>query len=183
MEPRKRSRAVKRPASFYPPSPHKIQTAHISLDPLFDSQADYLIRMIRIRQIRAIEMLLQPLGLPLSSWYPLAVLVEVDGLSQRELGGRLNLKDAAIGKAVDAMERSGLVVRMVGQDRRKALVYLTEQGKTVAKQVMTRRQQLLNTMLEGFSGREVQQFSRFLERAYRNIDNFVENTQDGEKAE
>jgi len=172
MEPR-----IRRPAPHRTPSfggPHNIKAAHIALEPLFEGQADYLIRMIRIREIRAIEILLAPLDLTLSAWYPLAVLRELDGMSQRELGSRLNLKDAAIGKAVDAMERSGLVQRMIGDDRRKALVFLTDAGKAVAKKVAAKRQQLLKAMLKDFSDAEVETFSKFLERSYLNLDKFLE---------
>ncbi len=163
------------PRRFAGSDPHKMQSGHVDLDPLFDGQVDYLIRMIRIRQIRAIESLLRPLNLPLSSWYPLAVLRELDGLSQRELGSRLNLKDAAIGKAVDAMQKLGLVDRVVGSDRRKALVFLTESGRTIADDVAAKRQELLRTMLRDLSDRDVEQFSDFLERAYTSIDKFVED--------
>jgi DNA-binding MarR family transcriptional regulator len=155
--------------------PHKYQATHSTLDPLFEGDIDYLIRTIRIREVRAIEVLLSPLNLQVSAWYPLAVLRVLDGMSQRELGNRLDLKDAAIGKAIDAMEKVGLVQRMADQnDRRKALVYLTDAGKTLAKKVATRRQQFLKALVEGFSQEEVSQFSKLLERCYANIDKFVE---------
>lgn len=154
--------------------PHDVQAARVSLDPLFVGQIDYLIRMIRIREIRAIEQMLSPMGLTLSSWYPLAVLRDSDGVSQRELGVRLSLKDAAIGKAVDVMERAGLVARVVGKDRRKSLVYLTEPGKGIAEQVANKRQELLDVLLDDFSDDEVAQFSSYLERSYSNIVRFVD---------
>ncbi len=88
-----------------------ITTDKPQLDPLFSDEVDYLIRMIRMREIYAIELMLEPMGLGLSAWYPLAVLNVEDGMSQRELGLRLNRKDAAIGKAFDALEKVGLVER------------------------------------------------------------------------
>lgn len=171
MKPRKRPAApTKRSSSS---GPHNINASDITLDPLFDGQVDYLLRMIRIRELRAIETVIAPIGVALSAWYPLAVLREVDGLSQRDLGRRLSLKDAAIGQAVDAMERLGIVERMVGKDRRKALVYLTESGRKVADEIADCRQQLLAEMLTGFSEREIAQFAKYLERAYRNLDEFL----------
>lgn len=156
--------------------PHKYQATRPSLDPLFAGDVDYLIRTIRIREVRAIEVMLSPLELMLSAWYPLAVLRNADGMSQRDLGNRLDLKDAAIGKAIDAMERSGLLERQADPtDRRKALVCLTKPGKKMAEKVAVKRQQLLEAFLEGFSEDETQQFIKLLERCYLNIDRFVES--------
>lgn len=155
--------------------PHKYQAEHLSLDPLFKGEIDYLVRMIRMREVRAIEVMLNTLGLTVSAWYPLAVLRELDGMSQRELGNRLNLKDAAIGKAIDAMERSGLVQRTAdSNDRRKALVRLTKSGKSLAQKVAAKRQEFLEAIVEGLTTKEVAQFCKFLERSYVNIDKFID---------
>jgi len=156
--------------------PHKYQATHSSLDPLFAGDIDYLVRTIRIREVRAIEVMLSELDLMLSAWYPLAVLRVQDGMSQRELGNRLDLKDAAIGKAIDAMERQGVLERRADQaDRRKALVCLTKSGRQLAEKVAARRRQFLAALVEGFSEQEVNQFTNFLDRCYQNIDKFVED--------
>ncbi|QIB64915.1 MarR family winged helix-turn-helix transcriptional regulator [Kineobactrum salinum] len=178
MKPRKKPRAPRRSEPFN--EPHNIQASHIDLEPIFEGQVDYLVRMIRILEIRAIDVLLEPMDLTLSAWYPLAVLRELDGMSQRELGIRLNLKDAAIGKAVDFLEKAGLVQRMTGKDRRKALVFLTDGGKKVAEDVAAKRQQLLEVITEGFSEREAKLFPKLLERCYMNINNFVESQKEQE---
>ncbi|HMO74352.1 MAG TPA: MarR family transcriptional regulator [Sphingopyxis sp.] len=142
---------------------------------MFKGDIDYLVRTIRIREVRAIEIMLAPLDLAVSAWYPLAVLRAQDGMSQRELGHRLDLKDAAIGKAIDAMERAGVLERRADStDRRKALVYLTRSGKSLAKKVAARRQKFLDALVDGFSEQEVVQFTSLLERCYANIDGFVE---------
>lgn len=155
--------------------PHKFQATHPVLEPLFRGDIDYLIRTIRIREVRAIEVMLAQLDLAVSAWYPLAVLRVQDGMSQRELGHRLDLKDAAIGKAIDAMERAGVLERRADStDRRKALVYLTKSGKLLARKVAARRQRFLDALIEGFSEAEAAQFTHLLERCYSNIDAFVE---------
>ena len=144
------------------------------LDPLFQGEVDYLVRMIRMREIYAIELMLEPVGLTLSAWYPLAVLRVEDGMSQRELGTRLNLKDAAIGKAIDALERAGLVERKKDpEDRRKALVCLTDEGRKVAKKVARMRKEFQSIVVAGFSDEEIADFRESLGRAYDNIGKFI----------
>jgi DNA-binding MarR family transcriptional regulator len=155
------------------PEPHD-RSAQNLLDPLFRNEIDYLVRMIRMREVYAIELLLEPVGLTLSAWYPLAVLRVEDGMSQRELGIRLNLKDAAIGKAIDALERAGLVIRRKDpDDRRKALVCLTEEGKRVAEKVAAMRKDFQAIFVESFSKSEKLLFRDLLERSYDNIGRFI----------
>ena len=156
--------------------PHKYEATHPALEPLFKGEVDYLVRMIRIREVRAVEVMLSPLKLMLSAWYPLAVLRVLDGMSQRELGNRLDLKDAAIGKAIDAMEEAGVIQRKGDpNDRRKALIFLTKSGKLLAEEVAGKRQQFLQAAVEGFSEKEVELFRKFLERCYLNIDKLVDS--------
>lgn len=150
--------------------PHDYRALQPALDPLFQGEIDYLIRMIRMREINAIESMLESVGLTLSAWYPLAVLRVEDGMSQRELGLRLNLKDAAIGKAIDALERAQLVVREKDPgDRRKALVCLTKSGRKIAERVATMRETFQSVVVEGFSEKEKASFRKLLERCYDNI--------------
>lgn len=154
--------------------PHDYQASKSSLDPLFKGEPGYLIRMIRMREIYAIELMLEPLGLTLSAWYPLAVLRVEDGMSQRDLGIRLNLKDAAIGKAIDALEKVGLVVREKDLlDRRKALVRLTEAGRKAGQQVARMQKKFRAALVDDFSSEEQALLQQMLERVYNNIEDFI----------
>ncbi len=127
-----------------------------------------------MREIYAIELLLEQVGLTLSAWYPLAVLRVEDGMSQRELGGRLNLKDAAIGKAIDALERADLITRKNDpNDRRKALVCLTREGKKTADTVAKMREDVQAVIVTGFSKKEKDTFRELLERSYENVGKFI----------
>jgi DNA-binding MarR family transcriptional regulator len=154
--------------------PHDYTADGPLLDPLFRGEIDYLVRMIRMREIYAIELLLGPVGLSLSAWYPLAVLHVADGMSQRELGARLNLKDAAIGKAIDPLERAGLVERRKDkEDRRKALVFLTPEGKQLSRKVAKIRADFRRVILNDLSEQQQATLRELLERIYTNIDDFI----------
>lgn len=162
--------------------PHDYKSDRPALDSLFSGEIDYLIRMIRMREIYAVELLLEPVGLTLSAWYPLAVLRVEDGMSQRELGSRLNLKDAAIGKAIDALERAGLVERRKdAADRRKALVCLTKEGKKISEAVAGMRDQFQTVVVSGFTAKEQATFRDLLERCYQNIGDFITSSLDKKK--
>jgi DNA-binding MarR family transcriptional regulator len=146
------------------------------LEPLLSNDLDYLIRMLRFREVSVIDAFLDSLGLSLGSWYPLIFLHSEDGISQRELGNRLNLKDASIGKAIDVMEEAGLLLRAADPgDRRKSLVFLTAKGKNMAEDVLRHRSNLLETMLHGFSSTEAETFRTYLRRTYENLGTFLDD--------
>lgn len=154
------------------------QSVRGPLEPLLRNDLDYLIRMLRFREVSVIDQFLDSLGLSLGSWYPLIFLHTEDGISQRELGLRLNLKDASIGKAIDVMEQAGLLLRAAApDDRRKSLVFLTAKGKAMAEEVLQHRSNLLETMLGGFSPIEAEEFRGYLRRTYENLGAFL----DGDK--
>jgi MarR family transcriptional regulator, organic hydroperoxide resistance regulator len=72
-------------------------------------------------------------GLAVSEWRVLAALAERDGLPMTQLGRQLLLKQPTLTKVIDRMERTFLVSRRtVREDRRRALVDLTEFGRQLA---------------------------------------------------
>jgi DNA-binding MarR family transcriptional regulator len=162
----KRSKSVQGPHDYNGP---------VQLDPLLQDDLDYLIRTLRFRLVQVIEKMLGNMGLALSAWYPLSLLAGEDGISQRELGLRLGLKDAAIGKAVESMEKEGLVVRQADtRDRRKILVHLTPTGRKTAQKVIDQRRQILTTVLAGFSTSEVSAYQDMLKRSHANLTKFLD---------
>ena len=72
-------------------------------------------------------------GLSVSEWRVLAALAERDGVPMTQLGRRLLLKQPTLTKVIDRMERTFLVSRRTArEDRRRALVDLTELGRQLA---------------------------------------------------
>ena len=76
------------------------------------------------------EEALSQLGLHVSQELVLFVLWREDGLSQSELAARLRVELPTLTKAVQHMERAGLLIRQSDEkDTRISRVYLTEQGR------------------------------------------------------
>jgi DNA-binding MarR family transcriptional regulator len=66
-------------------------------------------------------------------WRVLSILSRQDGLAMSELAMRVLTKQPTLTKAIDRMERAGLVQRRTpDQDRRRTLVLITEQGRQLA---------------------------------------------------
>jgi MarR family transcriptional regulator, organic hydroperoxide resistance regulator len=72
-------------------------------------------------------------GLSVTEWRVLAALAERDGVPMMDLGQKVLFKQPTLTKVIDRMERTFLVSRRTArEDRRRALVDLTELGRQLA---------------------------------------------------
>src|SRR5262249_2431801 len=94
-----------------------------------------VIRLCRAHR-RQMEEALNHLGLHLGQELLLLQLAQEDGASQTRLAEVMEVDISTIGKAVQRMERAGLVQRSPdADDTRISRVYLTEQGRALLKPV------------------------------------------------
>jgi len=98
----------------------------------FEEDLNYqLIQLLKEHRKLAEEALSQ-LGLHVSQELILFVLWREEGLSQSELAARLRVELPTLTKAVQRMERTGLLIRQAdAQDTRVSRVYLTEKGRAL----------------------------------------------------
>jgi len=121
----------------------------------WDRRLGFLIHDIsRLRRVVVDEMM-RPLGGTRSQWWVLAYLTHHDGMSQTELAKVLGLGKAALGGLIDRLEISGFIARKSSEnDRRINRVFLTAQGKKIARVMYTRSNKLTNLMLNGLTKEE-----------------------------
>lgn len=97
-------------------------------------------------------------------------LWEGDGLSQKELAKRLEVKPQAISKMLDRMESEGVVERRSDpSDSRVSRVYLTDEGQALQEPVEELWDRAESRMLEGFSTAEKSLFGRMLVDIHQNL--------------
>ena len=147
--------------------------AHVEPDdellPLDDS-LDFLIRDTRRLLLKAIEQRIEEHGIPLGAWFPLRILYEEDGITQRELSRRLGYLDAAAGAIVEVMEKLQLVRRKRNAaDRRKINVFLTPAGRRIGKLTIHYMHEINEQLEAGFSKRDAETLHRLLRRAHDNL--------------
>lgn len=139
------------------------------LAPLDDS-LDFLIRDTRRLLLKNIESRLGQHGIPLGAWFPLRILYEEDGITQRELSRRLGYLDAAAGAIVEVMEKLALVRRVRNSDdRRKINVFLTPLGRRIGKKTVHDMQEINERIEAGFSRREADTLRALLRRVHHNL--------------
>jgi MarR family transcriptional regulator, organic hydroperoxide resistance regulator len=95
-----------------------------------------LIRLCKAHRQRT-EAALARLGLHVGQELLLLQLWQEDGLSQSQLAEAMEVDISTIGKAVQRMERAGLLSRSPdAQDARISRVYLTERGRALHESVV-----------------------------------------------
>jgi len=92
-----------------------------------------------------------------------------DGLSQRELAERLEVRPPTITNMLHGLERAGLVLRRPDpQDGRVQRVHLTERGRGLEEPVAGVWAELEARTVAGMSGEERRRFADLLERVAGN---------------
>lgn len=103
-------------------------------------------------------------------WSVLNKLAERDGISQRELSEHTEKDSNNITKILDQLERKGWVKRISNpQDRRSFLVYVTDDGLLLIKQLAPLDEELLNDVCASLSADEIALLRKFLFQINTNI--------------
>lgn len=146
------------------PSPGKIATQSSEDSVGYQISATY--RVLN----RALQAQVARLDVPAGTWIFLRTIWEEDGLTQREVGRRVGIMEAAAGSALNKLESRGLIRRVRNtDDRRKINVYLTERGRALGHELMPKADELTARMMEGFEHFEVAQLCSYLMRVRRNL--------------
>ena len=95
----------------------------------------YLVRAVNRAYTKVIEAELAPhIDITYAQWSFIRVLTHGDGLSQRELADRLGLMENTTLVALNVMEKRGWIRRERDKrDRRRLLVFLTEEGRAIER--------------------------------------------------
>jgi MarR family transcriptional regulator, organic hydroperoxide resistance regulator len=131
---------------------------------------DFLIRDTRLLLTNQIESRIAQQGVPLRIWFPLRVLYQNEGITQRELGRMLGYGDAHAGVIVRVMQRRRLVSRRQSRiDKRRIDLYLTPAGIKMARQTLRVMRTINAQIVAGFSAAEARSLKVLLSRARENL--------------
>jgi MarR family transcriptional regulator, organic hydroperoxide resistance regulator len=138
--------------------------------PTFEESLNYqFIQLAKEHRQRGEEALSQ-LGLHASQELFLFVLWHEEGLSQSELAARLRVELPTVTKAVQRMERAGLLIRQDDEkDTRVSRVYLTEKGRALYAPALTMWHDLEARMLQGMTEIEQALLRRLLQQMVSNL--------------
>lgn len=128
-----------------------------------------LSRMIRMYHNQT-NHLFEEAGMNRGQPQVLILLYNHENLNQKQMANLLGLSPATITVTLKRMESMGLVVREMDKlDQRVMRVRLSDKGRKMCAQSKKCIQDSVDSMMEGFSEQEVEQFVAFLARAERNL--------------
>ena len=124
-----------------------------------DDQESFALELARIsRSWRAtLDGRLRESGFTQARWYTLLQLSRgCEGMTQRELAGRVGVEGPTIGRLLDTLEGQGLIERRpVDGDRRANHVYLTPAAQPLLKKITGTAAELRRELLGGIAAEEL----------------------------
>ena len=95
----------------------------------------------------------------------LSILRREDGIGQKELAERLQIRAASLSELLDKMQKSGWIQRRVNEkDRRKINIFLTEDGLGISQQMIEARRDMVNTVFGVLNAQEQEQLEILLSK-------------------
>lgn len=95
----------------------------------------------------------------------LSVLRREDGIGQKELAERLQIRPASLSELLDKMQKSGWIQRRGNEkDRRKINIFLTEDGKGISQQMIEARRDMASTVFGVLNEEEQEQLEMLLSK-------------------
>jgi DNA-binding MarR family transcriptional regulator len=131
----------------------------------------YLVRDAHRAFQRLLEKRIAPHGVTRGQWYFLRVLWTEDGLSQRELSGRVGMMEPTTVIALRSMEKTGLIRRVRSRDdRRKTLVWLTPKAKRMRSSMLKLARGINDDANIGIDRNDIAVFRRVIAQMTANLD-------------
>jgi DNA-binding MarR family transcriptional regulator len=124
----------------------------------------------RLRR-KAIDQRLQPLGITGAQWWVLTYISLRPGLAQARLADELNIGKVALGGLLDRMMKLNLIDRRPdGQDKRVNLIFLSNGGKAMVKEITLVSTSMQDQALRGISREELDVAMSVLVRMKDNLE-------------
>jgi MarR family transcriptional regulator for hemolysin len=113
-------------------------------------------------------------GMTRAQWAVLARLEHAEGLKQSELADMLDLQPITLTRLVDRLCAHGLIERRPDPDDRRAKrLYLTAQARPLMDRLANLGAEMMETVLEGFDLKTVEQMTVDLGRTKDNLRNAI----------
>ena len=133
----------------------------------------YLVRDAHRAFQHELEKRIARYGVTKGQWYFLRVLWIEDGLSQRELSGRVGMMEPTTAIALRTMQKAGLIRRSRSrEDKRVAHVRLTPKAKRLRARLLPVARGIVEDAQKGIPASDLRIFRRVIARLRENLDRF-----------
>lgn len=132
--------------------------------------APYLMNRIMGRYNAALQAEMAALGLTTPQMRSLAVLSTIDGILIRELSVYAVIQQSTLSRALDALDRDGLIRRETDEiDSRATRVFLTDAGREAYERLWPHMSRAYEAMFKGVDDGQKRAFVGTLKTMLRNI--------------
>lgn len=129
---------------------------------------------------KCLEVSLKPYNITPGQWNLINQLDRLGKLSQKALAERTKKEQATITRYIDKLERMGLVIREPDlNDRRAYAIALTSKAKALLKETEQAADEASHCLTKDISQKELDAFSRVLQKIQKNADDFIEEKSQG----
>ena len=99
------------------------------------------------------------------------LLGSIEGLSQKEIAGKLNIKPPTVNVSVQRMEKAGLAYRRADKkDQRITRIYLTDKGKEINERIADMMEENESIITANFTESELCLLKRMLRQVSKNLE-------------
>ena len=137
----------------------------------FANSIGYIINRTAKAYVKALDsQLREKVGVTAGQWKVLVMLVEQNGLTQKEIANRLGLDGATLIPIIDKMEKDKLVVRKVDPaDRRNNRIYRTEIADVQWDKMIECASNIKKISLKGIPDKNIKIMKDVLENIWQNL--------------
>ncbi|HET8685721.1 MAG TPA: MarR family winged helix-turn-helix transcriptional regulator [Methanosarcina sp.] len=137
----------------------------------FRNSIGYIINRTAKAFVKALDsQLREKVGVTAGQWKVLVMLVDQNGLTQKEIADRLGLDGATLIPIIDKMEKDKLVVRKVDPtDRRNNMIYRTEMADVLWDKMVQCASNIKEISLKDIPDQNVKIMKDVLENIWQNL--------------
>ncbi|MDQ3976656.1 MAG: MarR family transcriptional regulator [Thermoproteota archaeon] len=139
----------------------------------FQNNIGFIVNKTAKAFVKALESeLREKVGVTVGQWKVMVMLINQDGLTQKEIAERLGLEGPTIIPIIDKMEKDDLVVRKVDpSDRRNNKIFRTEKANELWNEMLKCATKVRQVSLKDIPEVNIDITKKVLEHIYQNLRN------------
>ena len=139
----------------------------------FQNNIGFIVNKTAKAFVKALDSeLREKVGVTVGQWKVMVMLINQDGLTQKEIAERLGLEGPTLIPIIDKMEKDDLVIRKVDpSDRRNNKIYRTEKADELWDKMVKCALKIRQVSLKDISEENIEITKNVLERIYQNLRN------------
>jgi MarR family transcriptional regulator for hemolysin len=137
----------------------------------FENSVGFIVNCTAKAFIKALDSeLRKEVGVTFGQWKVMVILVNQNGMTQKEIADKLGLEGPTLIPIIDKMETDGLVVRRVDlNDRRNNRIYHTQKARNLWNRMISCALKIRKLAVKNISDDKISELVEVLKQMYQNL--------------